>query len=66
MEAMKDKESMFYKLGGEALLNLIPLSRFGSGDDIKGTIVFLASPASAYLSGAKIVMDGGFTINGGM
>lgn len=66
MEAMKDKESMFYKLAGEALLNLIPLSRFGSGDDIKGTIVFLASPASAYLSGAKIVMDGGFTINGGM
>jgi len=66
MEAMKDKESMFYQFAGEAMLNLIPLSRFGNGDDIKGVIVFLASQASDYVSGAKIVLDGGFTINAGL
>ena len=66
MEAMKDKESIFYQFAGEAMLNLIPLSRFGNGDDIKGVIVFLASQASDYVSGAKIVLDGGFTINAGL
>ncbi len=66
MEAMKDKESPFYKFAGENLLNLIPLKRFGNGDDVKGAIVFLASEASRYVSGAKLVMDGGFTINAGV
>ena len=66
MEAMKDKESLFYQFAGEPLLNLIPLTRFGNGDDIKGTIVFLASKAGDYVSGAKIVLDGGFTINAGL
>ena len=66
MEILKDKNSPMYKTIGEPLLKLIPLKRFGSGDDIKGTIVFLASYASDYISGAKIVVDGGFTINAGI
>ncbi len=66
MESMKDKESPFYKLAGEALLNLIPLNRFGTNDDMKGVTLFLASDASKYVSGAKLVFDGGFTINAGV
>jgi gluconate 5-dehydrogenase len=66
METLKDKESFLYQFWGEAFLKLIPLGNFGTGDDIKGAIVFLASEASRYISGAKIVVDGGFTVNAGI
>ena len=66
MEPLKDRESPFYKLAGEPLLRLIPLGCFGTGDDVKGACVFLASEAGRYVSGAKLVLDGGFTINAGL
>ena len=66
MEVLKNRESPMFKAIGIPLLNLIPIKRFGSGDDIKGTIVFLASKAGSYISGANIVIDGGFTINAGV
>lgn len=37
----------------------IPLGRPGEPDDLTGTIVFLASDASAFTSGAEFVVDGG-------
>jgi NAD(P)-dependent dehydrogenase (short-subunit alcohol dehydrogenase family) len=37
----------------------IPIGRFGQPDDIKGLAVFLASDASAFITGALIPMDGG-------
>jgi NAD(P)-dependent dehydrogenase (short-subunit alcohol dehydrogenase family) len=38
----------------------IPAKRWGVPDDLKGITVFLASPASDYISGAVIPVDGGF------
>lgn len=66
MEFLQDKDGPIYKMIGVPLLNLTPIKRFGTRDDIKGAIVFLASKASDYISGAKIVVDGGFTINAGL
>jgi NAD(P)-dependent dehydrogenase (short-subunit alcohol dehydrogenase family) len=44
---------------GEELVRRIPLRRFGGREDLKGAVVFLASPASAYVTGHTLVVDGG-------
>ena len=38
---------------------MIPLQRFGSPEDIANMVVFLASPAAAWITGAIMVVDGG-------
>jgi len=45
----------------ESLLAKIPLGRFGGDHDLKGAAVFLASDASAYVTGHVLVVDGGQT-----
>ncbi|MGA9772501.1 MAG: SDR family oxidoreductase [Blastocatellia bacterium] len=40
----------------------VPMGRVGSEGELKGVAVFLASPASGYITGQTIVVDGGSTI----
>ncbi len=42
------------------ILERIPAGRWGSPDDLAGTAVFLSSPASDYLQGHIVVVDGGW------
>jgi NAD(P)-dependent dehydrogenase (short-subunit alcohol dehydrogenase family) len=41
-----------------------PLARIGHPDDVAGVVVFLASRASAFISGAIIPVDGGLSLRG--
>lgn len=40
----------------------IPAGRWGTPEDLKGPILFLASPASDYLNGTTIPVDGGYLV----
>lgn len=46
----------------KTITDRIPAHRWGTGDDMKGVTVFLASKASDYLDGAVIPVDGGYLV----
>jgi len=41
---------------------MTPLARLGGDEDLKGSIVFLASEASRHVTGQALVIDGGCTV----
>jgi 2-deoxy-D-gluconate 3-dehydrogenase len=48
----------------ENILRRTPAGRWGGIDDMAGVAVFLASPASDFVTGAVIPVDGGYSIQG--
>ncbi len=44
----------------KAILERIPQGRWGNPEDLKGVVVFLASPASDYVNGYTFAVDGGW------
>lgn len=49
-----------FKKEHDMMLRMIPMGRVGDIDDMKGVAVFLASNASAYMTGHVLLNDGGF------
>lgn len=45
----------------DATLAKMPTGRFGNPQEVANAIVFVASPACPYMTGANVVVDGGFT-----
>src|SRR5437899_671135 len=48
----------------ERVLQRTPAGRWGTIDDMAGIAVFLASPASDFVTGSAIPVDGGYSIQG--
>ena len=45
---------------GKKLLAKVPMGRMGKLEELEGTIVYLASRASDYMTGQALILDGGF------
>jgi NAD(P)-dependent dehydrogenase (short-subunit alcohol dehydrogenase family) len=45
----------------EKYMDMIPLGRIGTPEDIAGAVVFLASDFASYITGANIYIDGGLS-----
>ncbi len=55
-----------YTPRGEAVIRNTPFKRFGHPDELIGALVWLLSDASAFVTGAMICVDGGFSIFSGV
>jgi NAD(P)-dependent dehydrogenase (short-subunit alcohol dehydrogenase family) len=51
---------------GRAIIEHTPMQRFGEPADLIGTLLWLASPASAFITGIVVPVDGGFSAFGGV
>lgn len=51
---------------GQKAINKTPFGRFGNPDELTGTLIWLCSDASRFVTGAVIPVDGGFTAYAGV
>lgn len=51
---------------GRAIIEHTPMGRFGEPEDLIGAVLWLLSPASAFVTGIVIPVDGGFSAFGGV
>ncbi len=51
---------------GQQILDHTPMGRFGLPEDLLGTVLWLVSPASAFVTGVVVPIDGGFSAYGGV
>jgi NAD(P)-dependent dehydrogenase (short-subunit alcohol dehydrogenase family) len=51
---------------GKAIITHTPMARFGAPEDLLGTVLWLLSPASAFVTGIVVPIDGGFSAFSGV
>lgn len=51
---------------GKSIIDHTPMGRFGAPDDLLGAVLWLVSPASAFVTGVIVPVDGGFSAYSGV
>ncbi|MGE5379035.1 MAG: SDR family oxidoreductase [Bacteroidota bacterium] len=51
---------------GQSIISHTPMARFGIPEDLLGTVLWLVSPASAFVTGIVVPVDGGFSAYSGV
>ncbi len=63
---LTDKESGALTLRGRKIIEHTPMGRFGDPEDLLGTLLWLLSPASRFVTGIVVPVDGGFSAYAGV
>lgn len=63
---LTDQQSGTMTPRGAAVLQHTPMGRLGEPDDLVGTLLWLVSPASAFVTGIVVPVDGGFSSYSGV
>lgn len=61
-----DEQSGALTPRGQSIISHTPMNRFGTGEDLLGTVLWLLSPASAFVTGVIVPIDGGFSAYSGV
>ncbi len=57
---LTEKETGHLTARGQSIVGHTPMGRFGQPEDLLGTVLWLLSPASAFVTGVVVPVDGGF------
>lgn len=63
---LTDRESGNLTQRGQTIIDHTPMGRFGTPEDLLGTVLWLLSPASAFVTGIVVPVDGGFSAFSGV
>ena len=63
---LTEKETGNLTTRGKSIIDHTPMSRFGDPEDLVGAVLWLLSPASQFVHGAVIAIDGGFSAFSGV
>jgi NAD(P)-dependent dehydrogenase (short-subunit alcohol dehydrogenase family) len=63
---LTDEQSGELTARGQAIIAHTPMRRFGKPEDLNGTLVWLVSDASKFVTGVVVPIDGGFSAFGGV
>lgn len=63
---LTDQETGELTARGQSIISHTPMRRFGEPEDLLGAVLWLLSPASAFVTGIVVPVDGGFSAFGGV
>lgn len=63
---MLDEKTGQLSQRGQRIIDHTPMGRLGEPEELMGTVLWLASPGSAFVHGVTVLVDGGFVAYGGV